>query len=87
MPLRDVAAFHEWIARENPSAAAQRVVRAFISDLAVRPWRAPSVPIAELSAQPDYEMRTAVLDVQDEAGIELWWVHHTMRVAMSTSWP
>ena len=21
-------------------------------------------------------MRTAVLDVQDEAGIELWWVHH-----------
>lgn len=33
VPLRDVAAFHEWIARENP---AQRVVRAFIADLAVR---------------------------------------------------
>lgn len=76
MPLRDVAAFHEWIAREGPPAAARSIVQAYIADLAVRPWNAPSVPIAQLSDQPEFEMRTAVLDVGHEVGIELWWIHH-----------
>lgn len=76
MPLRDVGAFYEWIARERPSAAARSIVRTFIAGLAVRPWSAPSVPIAELSDQPGFEMRTAVLDVRHEPGIELWWIHH-----------
>ena len=30
------------------------------------PWRAPSVPIAELSNQPEYEVRTAILPVPSE---------------------
>jgi len=40
-----------------------------------RPWRAPSVPIDELSNQPEYEVRTAALEVPGEQQVVIWWLH------------
>jgi hypothetical protein len=76
VPLRDIAEFQAWIDRESPSRSARRVARAFIAELGDRPWRAPSVPIAELSHQPEYEVRMAALEVEGEGEISVWWLHH-----------
>lgn len=75
MPLRDVSEFHLWIEREKPSKSARSVARTFIAELGDRPWRAPSVPVAELSKQPEYEVRTAVLVVKGEPDVVVWWLH------------
>lgn len=75
MPLRDVSEYQAWIERESPSTAARSVARTFIAELGDRPWRAPSVPIAELSNQPEFEVRTASLTVEGEADVQIWWVH------------
>lgn len=75
MPLRDLSEFHAWIARELPSKAAQRVARTFVVELVDAPWRAPSVPIAELSNQPEYEVRVAALAVVGEHDVEIWYLH------------
>lgn len=75
MPLRDISTFHTWIERESPSSAAQSAARHFIAELGDQPWRAPSVPIAELSEQPEYEIRTATITVDDERDVSIWWMH------------
>lgn len=75
MPLRDVREFQAWIEREAPSPVARRVARLFIAELGDQPWKAPSVPIAELSNQPEYEVRTATLDVEGEHDLSIWWLH------------
>ncbi len=76
MPLRDVEEFHRWILRESPSAAAQRVARYFIAEVGDEPWRSPSVPIAELSNQPEYEVRAAALEVEGEdLPVRVWYRH------------
>jgi hypothetical protein len=75
VPLRDVAEYHAWIQREQPSRAASAVARTFIAELGDRPWRAPSVPIAELSNQPEYEVRSATLPVPGELDVQVWYLH------------
>ena len=75
MPLRDVGEYHVWIEREAPSPSARRIARTFIAELGDWPWRAPSVPIAELSNQPEYEVRTAALEVGGEPAVQVWWIH------------
>lgn len=75
MPLDKVDEYHEWIARESPSRAAQSVARTFIAEIGDVPWRAPSIPIAELSNQPEYELRTAHLAVAGEADVQVWYLH------------
>ena len=75
MPLRDVSEFHAWIARDQPSTQARRVARTFIAELGHRPWTAPSVPIVELSNQPEYEVRTATLAVDGELDVQIWYLH------------
>ncbi len=75
MALRDVSEFQAWIDREAPSPAACRVARTFAAELGDRPWRAPSVPIAELSKQPEYEIRTAALEVSGKPDVVIWWLH------------
>ena len=75
MPLRDVSEFHLWLEREHPSRSALSVARTFIAELGDRAWRAPSVPIAELSQQPEYEVRTAALPVEGEPDVVVWWLH------------
>ena len=75
MPLRDLSQFHDWIRRESPSKAARRVARSFIAEIGDEPWRAPSVPLAELSNQPEYEVRTASLPVTGEDEVHLWYLH------------
>lgn len=75
MPLGDVGEFYAWIERESPSVAAQKVVRAYILGLAERPWAAPSVPIPLLSNQPEFEVRTAPLEISGEQQVTIWWVH------------
>ena len=76
MPLRDVSEYHDWIQRESPSSLARRVARSFIAELGDRPWRAPSVPIAEVSNQPEYEVRMASLPVEGEQDVSVWYLHH-----------
>ena len=39
------------------------------------PWRAPSVPIPELSSQPEYEVRVAAIDVAGELPVWVWYLH------------
>jgi hypothetical protein len=73
--LRDVSEFHNWIDRELPSEAARSVARTFIAEIGDQPWRAPSVPIAELSNQPNYEVRTASLPVDGENSVHVWYLH------------
>jgi hypothetical protein len=75
VPLRDINEFHTWIERESPSRSAQRLARTFIAELGDRPWRAPSVPIAEVSNQPEYEVRTAALEVEGGQDVRIWWIH------------
>ena len=67
MPLHQVAEYHAWIARESPTTAAQSVARTFIAEIGDVPWRVPSVPIGELSNQPEFEVRTAILPVAGNA--------------------
>lgn len=75
MPLRDRAAFNEWVDREAPSLAARRIVQTFMIELGDAPWRGPSTPIPELSDQPTFEMRTALLPVPGEDAVQLWYLH------------
>lgn len=75
MPLHDIGEHHVWLERELPSVAAQRVACAFLAKIGDVPWRAPSVPIAELSNQPVYEVRTAALEVHRERDVEIWYLH------------
>jgi hypothetical protein len=75
VPLRDVAEYHAWIERESPSRSARSVARTFIAELGDQPWRAPSVPIADLSNQPEYEVRSAALEVEAEHNVRIWWIH------------
>jgi hypothetical protein len=75
VPLRDVREYHAWIEREAPSQVAQSIARTFIAELGDVPWRAPSVPIAQLSNQPEYELRTAELPVAGERDIQVWYLH------------
>lgn len=75
MALRDIAEYHSWIERESPSVAARSVARTFVAGLGDRPWQAPSVPIADLSNQPEYEIRTASLPVDGERDVQVWWLH------------
>jgi hypothetical protein len=76
VPLRDIDPYHEWIKREAPSQAARSVARTFIAEIGDEPWRAPSIPIAELSNQPEYEMRTVVLPVAGENAVHVWYRHY-----------
>ncbi|HMJ77553.1 MAG TPA: hypothetical protein VK507_16360 [Iamia sp.] len=76
MPLRDVGEYHRWVERERPSADAQRVARHFLAEIGDESWRYPSVPIAELSDQPEYEVRRAELTVKGEqAPVVIWYWH------------
>lgn len=75
MGLGGLEQFLAWIDREAPSEAAQRAVRIFLAEAGSEPWRAPSTPIPELSAQPDYEVRTVELAVPGESAVQVWYCH------------
>jgi len=75
VPLREVGEFIAWIERERPSRSARSVARTFIAELGDEPWHAPSVPIAELSNQPEYEVRVAAVDVAGEPPVVVWYLH------------
>ena len=65
MPLGDVDAFHRWVKRATPALPVKRLVRAWIARLSDESWQAPSVPFPELSDQPTYEVRSAVVPGTD----------------------
>lgn len=75
MALGNTKPYYEWVEREEPSLRAKRTARSFIADIGDRPWLAPSVPIAELSLQPQYEVRSALLGVPGENAIQVWYRH------------
>ncbi|MCP3855619.1 MAG: hypothetical protein GY745_14240 [Actinomycetia bacterium] len=75
MALRDVAAFHAWIERESPSQRAWSTARSFIAKIGDEPWQAPSIPVTELSNQPEYEVREAALEVPGEADVRVYYSH------------
>lgn len=77
MALRDISAFDQWVAREQPSAAAQLAAAAFIEVIGAVPWRSPSTPLGDLSDQPYSQRRHAVIDVEGgEAPVEIWYRHY-----------
>lgn len=71
MPLRDVSAFVEWAEGADPTT--YRVVRQWLATVGVEPWQAPSIPLAELSSQPEYEVRTAT--VPGSGGVVVLYQH------------
>jgi hypothetical protein len=73
--LGGLGEFFAWIERESPGEDAQRVVRIFLAEVGSEPWRAPSTPIPDLSAQPDYEVRTAELDLPGGSVVQVWYRH------------
>jgi hypothetical protein len=76
VPLRELEEFHRWIERETPSVAAQRVARHFLAEIGDEPWRSPSMPITDLSNQPEDEMREAALEVEgEERPVRIWYRH------------
>lgn len=76
MSLRDIEEYRRWVERESPSAAAQRGARHFLAEIGDQAWRSPSVPIADLSDQPEYEVRQASLDVEgEERPVRVWYRH------------
>lgn len=52
-----------------------RAARYFLVEIGDEAWRAPSVPISELSDQPEHEVRTASLDVSGERPVRLRYRH------------
>jgi hypothetical protein len=75
VPLRDIGEYFAWIERESPSVDAQQVTRAFLLELDEHPWAAPSVPVSEVSNQPEYEVRTVSLRVPGGPTVTMWWEH------------
>ena len=69
MTLRDVARYHAWLDREQPSADAQRVAAQFLIELTDRPYTAPSIPVEALSGRPEYEVREVALPVRGETDV------------------
>jgi hypothetical protein len=70
VPLRDTAAFDEWVERVRPSAELTDRVWEWIRGLDATPWQAPSIPFPELSDQPEYEVRSA-----EVAGVDVFYRH------------
>jgi hypothetical protein len=75
VPLQDVEQYHAWVERESPSIAARRAIRCFLVELAYEPWRSPSVPISDLSDQPEDEVRSAKIQVPGEHPTRIWYRH------------
>ena len=73
--LREIDEFGKWIDRERPSRPAWSAARTFIAEIGDEPWRAPSVPIDELSNQPEYEVRVAAVEVIGEDVVWVWYIH------------
>lgn len=60
----------------HPLVDAQQVARHFLAEIGDEPWRYPSVPIAELSNQPEYEVRQAALPVEGQDWpVRIWYRH------------
>jgi hypothetical protein len=72
LTLRDVARYHAWLDREQPSADAQRVAAQFLIELTDRPYTAPSIPVEELSGRPEFEVREVALRVPGGVEPEVW---------------
>lgn len=71
MPLGDVGAFHEWVAREDPLYSLVAAVESWIGGLDGAPWQSPSAPIDELSVAGDFQTREAVV-----SGVEILYQEH-----------
>jgi len=59
--LRDIRAFDAWSAHGGSTDDEWRVVRDWTSGLATASYQAPSIPVPELSEQPTYEVREAII--------------------------
>lgn len=73
MPLGDVQALYEWGERDDPGFRLWRRVADWIStELADRPWAAPSVPMFPAESQPS-EIRSVGVPA---TGITVVYQHH-----------
>lgn len=61
MPLGDIRPFDDWLQREDPPVSLMRAVKNWIDGLDHAPWQAPSVPIAEMSVEGEFQTRSAVV--------------------------
>ena len=69
MALGNVEAFSDWVGRDNPSYLEAKRVESWVNELRDRPWTAPSVPMPEMSNQPEYEVRQAVVPGTDRVEV------------------
>jgi hypothetical protein len=72
--LGDVGRYDDWLAREDPSEAAQRVAAWMIGHLSKEPYAAPSIPF-DTSDQPVSEVRSLALPVPGEPDVRVWYRH------------
>ena len=61
MSLGDVGAFYDWLERENSPAPLMEVVKTWIESFGHAAWQAPSVPVPEMSAPGEYQIREAIV--------------------------
>lgn len=73
MPLGDVAPLIEWRDSTNPLQERWNIVRLWVEMAGQTPWLSPSIPFPELSDQPHYEVRSAVIPYSE--GVEVFHRH------------
>lgn len=61
MTLGDIAAFHEWLERDDPPYSLMRSIRDWIDRLDHAPWQAPSDEIREMTVHGEYQIREATV--------------------------
>ena len=69
MALRDLRAFDAWSAYGQSTDAEWNAVRDWVFGLGMKPYQSPSVPVEDLSAQPRFEVREAV--VPNSGGVHI----------------
>lgn len=84
MPIRNLSAIDAWAERESPPPQVERMVRRWIRRLDHKPWDEPSIPLPDLSFQPDFEVRVALLG--DTGGVRVYYRHEYAPEAVELIW-
>ena len=89
MPLGDLSALDNWERRDQPTAVVRAAVRRWVNALVDddgndHSFLYPSTIFPELSFQPNYEVRSAV--IPDSGGVEVFYRHEYATGLIALIW-
>ena len=84
MPLRNADAWFDWINSYDPPPDVRHRVGSWINEMIDAPWLAPSIPLPDISNQPVYEVRQAV--VPDSQETQVYYLHVYADDGVSLLW-